>query len=425
MNKNIIKKILVVLFGVALFRIGSHVPVPGIDPYALELLFNNYKGTMLDMFNTFSGGSLKRLSIFAIGIMPYITASIIMFIAGFFVQYIKELKENGASGQIKINRLTRYLTLFIAFFQALGLTSTLMKESVNGLPIVPIADINFQILAILTLVAGTMSVVWICDKITEYGIGSGSSIIIYTGIISGIPQALTGTFELKNTEQITNLTLIVIGVIIFASILFVTLVEKSQKRIKIINSRNKNQSLHQMNDYLPLKVNMAGVMPSVIASSIIVVPLTITQFFAFSDLEILISLNKFLAHGSMGYFVIYGILIFLFAFFFNSLQNNPKDIAKKLSDNGVFIEGFRPGASTEKILKKVMNRLTIIGSTYLLLICLLPEFLVLYWSVPFYFGGTSLLIMVTAALEWQNQISSQMKNVHYNEIENKIKKAFK
>lgn len=425
MNKNIIKKILVVLFGVALFRIGSHVPVPGIDPYALELLFNNYKGTMLDMFNTFSGGSLKRLSIFAIGIMPYITASIIMFISGFFVQYIKELKENGASGQIKINRLTRYLTLFIAFFQALGLTSTLMKESVNGLPIVPIADINFQILAILTLVSGTMSVVWICDKITEYGIGSGSSIIIYTGIISGIPQALTGTFELKNTEQITNLTLIVIGVIIFASILFVTLVEKSQKRIKIINSRNKNQSLHQMNDYLPLKVNMAGVMPSVIASSIIVVPLTITQFFAFSDLEILISLNKFLAHGSMGYFVIYGILIFLFAFFFNSLQNNPKDIAKKLSDNGVFIEGFRPGASTEKILKKVMNRLTIIGSTYLLLICLLPEFLVLYWSVPFYFGGTSLLIMVTAALEWQNQISSQMKNVHYNEIENKIKKAFK
>lgn len=425
MNKNIIKKILVVLFGVVLFRIGSHVPVPGIDPYALELLFNNYKGTMLDMFNTFSGGSLKRLSIFAIGIMPYITASIIMFIAGFFVQYIKELKENGASGQIKINRLTRYLTLFIAFFQALGLTSTLMKESVNGLPIVPIADINFQILAILTLVAGTMSVVWICDKITEYGIGSGSSIIIYTGIISGIPQALTGTFELKNTEQITNLTLIVIGVIVFASILFVTLVEKSQKRIKIINSRNKNQSLHQMNDYLPLKVNMAGVMPSVIASSIIVVPLTITQFFAFSDLELLISLNKFLAQGSMGYFVIYGILIFLFAFFFNSLQNNPKDIAKKLSDNGVFIEGFRPGASTEKILKRVMNRLTIIGSTYLLLICLLPEFLVLYWSVPFYFGGTSLLIMVTAALEWQNQISSQMKNVHYNEIENKIKKAFK
>jgi preprotein translocase subunit SecY len=425
MNKSIIKKILVVLFGVALFRIGSHVPVPGVDPYALELLFNNYKGTMLDMFNTFSGGSLKRLSIFAIGIMPYITASIIMFIAGFFVQYIKELKENGASGQIKINRLTRYLTLFIAFFQALGLTSTLMKESVNGLPIVPIADMQFQLLAILTLVAGTMSVVWICDKITEYGIGSGSSIIIYTGIISGIPQALTGTFELKNTEQLTNLTLIVIGVIIFASILFVTLVEKSQKRIKIVNSRNKNQSLHQMNDYLPLKVNMAGVMPSVIASSIIVIPLTITQFFAFSDLEILSSLNKFLAHGSIGYFIIYGILIFFFAFFFNSLQNNPKDIAKKLSDNGVFIEGFRPGASTEKILKKVMNRLTVIGSTYLLLICLLPEFLVLYWNVPFYFGGTSLLIMVTAALEWQNQISSQMKNVHYNEIENKIKKAFK
>ncbi len=425
MNKSIIKKILVVLFGVALFRIGSHVPVPGIDPYALELLFNNYKGTMLDMFNTFSGGSLKRLSIFAIGIMPYITASIVMFIAGFFVKYIKELKESGASGQIKINRLTRYLTLFIAFFQALGLTSTLMKESVNGLPIVPIADFQFQLLAILTLVAGTMSVVWICDKITEYGIGSGSSIIIYTGIISGIPQALTGTFELKSTEQITNLTLIVIGVIIFASILFVTLVEKSQKRIKIINSRNKNQSLHQMNDYLPLKVNMAGVMPSVIASSIIVIPLTITQFFAFSDLDILASLNKFLAHGSIGYFIIYGILIFFFAFFFNSLQNNPKDIAKRLSDNGVFIEGFRPGASTEKILKKVMNRLTVIGSTYLLIICLLPEFLVLYWNVPFYFGGTSLLIMVTAALEWQNQISSQMKNVHYNEIENKIKKAFK
>lgn len=424
MSKDILKKIFIVLIGIVVFRLGSHVPVPGVDPYTLELMFNNYKGTVLDMFNTFSGGSLKRLSIFAIGIMPYITASIIIFIAGFFVQQIKELKESGAAGQIKINRITRYLTLLIAFFQALGLTSTLMRENVNGLPIVPIADFNFQFIAILTLMAGTMSVVWLCDKITELGIGNGSSIIIYTSIISGIPQALTGTLDLKNNEQITTLTLFVISIIILASVLFVTLVEKGQKRIKIINSKNKNQSLHQVNDYLPFKINMAGVMPSVLASSIIVVPLTIAQWFALSDLEILNSMNKFLEHGTIGYFIIFGLLIFFFAFFFNSLQNNPKDIAKRLSDNGVFIEGFRPGKTTELILKKIMNRITIIGSTYLLLVCLLPEFLVLYWNVPFYFGGTSLLIMVTVALEWQNQISSQMKNVQYNKIEDKIKKAF-
>lgn len=424
MSKDIIKKIFIVLIGIVVFRLGSHVPVPGVDPYTLELMFNNYKGTVLDMFNTFSGGSLKRLSIFAIGIMPYITASIIIFISGFFVQQIKELKESGAAGQIKISRITRYLTLLIAFFQALGLTSTLMRENINGLPIVPVADFNFQFIAIITLMAGTMSVVWLCDKITELGIGNGSSIIIYTSIISGIPQALTGTVDLKNNEQITNLTLFIISIIILASVLFVTLVEKGQKRIKIINSKNKNQSLHQVNDYLPFKVNMAGVMPSVLASSIIVVPLTIAQWFALSDLEILNSMNKFLEHGTIGYFIIFGLLIFSFAFFFNSLQNNPKDIAKRLSDNGVFIEGFRPGKTTELILKKIMNRITIIGSTYLLLVCLLPEFLVLNWNVPFYFGGTSLLIMVTVALEWQNQISSQMKNVQYNKIEDKIKKAF-
>lgn len=424
MSKDIIKKIFIVLIGIVVFRLGSHVPVPGVDPYTLELMFNNYKGTVLDMFNTFSGGSLKRLSIFAIGIMPYITASIIIFISGFFVQQIKELKESGAAGQIKISRITRYLTLLIAFFQALGLTSTLMRENINGLPIVPVADFNFQFIAIITLMAGTMSVVWLCDKITELGIGNGSSIIIYTSIISGIPQALTGTVDLKNNEQITNLTLFIISIIILASVLFVTLVEKGQKRIKIINSKNKNQSLHQVNDYLPFKVNMAGVMPSVLASSIIVVPLTIAQWFALSDLEILNSMNKFLEHGTIGYFIIFGLLIFSFAFFFNSLQNNPKDIAKRLSDNGVFIEGFRPGKTTELILKKIMNRITIIGSTYLLLVCLLPEFLVLNWNVPFYFGGTSLLIMVTVALEWQNQIFSQMKNVQYNKIEDKIKKAF-
>lgn len=425
MNMDILKKILIVLVGVALFRLGSHVPVPGVDPYALELMFNNYKGTVLEMFNTFSGGSLKRLSIFAIGIMPYITASIIMFIAGFFVTFVKELKESGASGQISINRFTRFLTLFIAFFQALALTSTIMKESVNGLPIVPVADFSFQFLAIVSLMGGTMSVVWICDKITEFGLGSGTSIIIYSSIISGIPQALTGTVELNNTEQISNLTLIVIGIIIFASILFVTFVEKGQKRLKTINSRNKNQSLHQVNDYLPFKINMAGVMPSVLASSIIVIPLTITQMFALSDFEILQYLNKFLEHGSVGYFIIFGVLIFSLAFFFNNLQNNPKNIAKKLSDNAVFIDGVRPGKSTEKFLTVIMNRITIIGSTYLLLICLLPEFLVLYWNVPFYFGGTSLLILVTVALEWQNQISSQIKNVQYNKIEDNINKVFK
>jgi preprotein translocase subunit SecY len=426
LNKEIIKKIIFVLFGIAIFRLGSHVPVPGVDPYALELLFNNYKGTMLDVFNTFSGGSLKRLSIFAVGIMPYITASIILYIFGFFVAHLKNLKEAGPSGQLVINRYTRYLTLIIAVFQAFGLTSTIMRETVNGgLPVVPVAGFAFQIGAILTLVAGTMSIVWLSDKITELGIGNGTSIIIYTGIISGLPQALTGTFELVSTEQIQKHILAFILVIVFAAILIATLVEKGQKRIKIVNSRNKNQSLHKVHDYLPFKINMAGVMPSVLATSVMSIPLTIAQFLSFSDLEILANLNKVLAHGTLGYFILFAVLIFGFAFFLNSLQNNPKDVAKKLKDSGVFIEGFRPGDQTQKVLAKIMNRITVLGSTYLLLICLLPEFLVYYWSVPFYFGGTSLLILVSVGLEWQNQISSQMKNVHYNKIEDDIKGVFK
>lgn len=426
LNKEILKKIMFVLFGIAIFRLGSHVPVPGVDPYALELLFNNYKGTMLDVFNTFSGGSLKRLSIFAVGIMPYITASIILYIFGFFVAHLKNLKEAGPSGQLVINRYTRYLTLIIAFFQAFGLTSTIMRETVNGgLPVVPVAGMSFQLGAILTLMAGTMTIVWLSDKITELGIGNGTSIIIYTGIISGLPQALTGTFELAVNEQIQKHILAFIVVIVFAAILFVTLVEKGQKRIKIVNSRNKNQSLHKVHDYLPFKINMAGVMPSVLATSVMSIPLTITQMLSFSDLDILASLNKVLAHGTLGYFILFAFLIFGFAFFLNSLQNNPKDVAKKLKDSGVFIEGFRPGDQTQKVLSKIMTRITIIGSTYLLLVCLLPEFLVYYWSVPFYFGGTSLLILVSVGLEWQNQISSQMKNVHYNKIEDDIKGVFK
>ncbi len=425
-SKDIIKKIIVVLFGLALFRLGSHIPVPGVDPYALELLFNNYKGTMLDVFNTFSGGSLKRLSIFAIGIMPYITASIIIYIFGFFVAHLKVLKESGPSGQITINRYTRFLTLIIAFLQAFGLTSTIMKETVNGgLPVIPVADFAFQASAILTLMCGTMCIVWICDKITELGIGNGTSIIIYAGIISGLPQALTGTVDLASQEQIQKHILVFILFIVFASILFVTLVEKAQKRIKIVNSRNKNQSLHKVHDYLPFKINMAGVMPSVLATSVMSIPLTIAQFLSLSDLEVLSNLNRFIAHGTISYFIIFSLLIFGFAFFLNSLQNNPRDVAKKLKDSGVFIEGYRPGIQTENLLSKIMNRITVIGSSYLLLVCMLPEFLVYYWGVPFYFGGTSLLILVTVALEWQNQIASQRNNVHYDKIENDVKEVFK
>lgn len=419
-NKDLQFKIFIVLLGIALFRLGSHIPVPGVDPYALNLMFKNYEGTVLDMFNTFSGGSLKRMSIFSIGIMPYISASIVIFLAGFFVPHIKMLKESGLSGQITVNKYTRYLTLLIAFFQSLGLTSKLMAENVNGLPIIPVADFTFQLTAILTLMTGTMCVVWICEKITDYGIGNGTSLIIYTSIISGLPQALTGTFELRNTDQLSNLTLVGITIVVLLAILFVVFVEKGQKRIKIVNSKNKNQNLHKVSDYLPFKINMAGVMPPVLASTLILLPTTIGSWIAFSNNESLIKLSQFLAHGSLGYLIIFSLMIFFFAFFFNKLQSNPRDIAKQLKDNGVFIEGFRPGQSTENVLSKIMFRLTIIGSVYLLLICLLPEFLVYYWNVPFYFGGTSLLILVTVALEFQNQVASQLKNVEYNKIEKEI-----
>lgn len=423
-NKDLQFKIFIVLAGIAFFRFGSHIPVPGVDPYALQLMFKNYEGTVLDMFNTFSGGSLKRMSIFSIGIMPYISASIILFLGGFFIPQIKAIKESGLSGQIKINQYTRYLTLVIAFFQALALTSKLMNEHVNGLPIIPNPGFAFQLTAILTLISGTMSVVWLCEKITEFGIGNGTSIIIYTSIVSGLPQALTGTLELRNTEQIQTLTLVIITAVIFAAILFVTLVEKGQKRIKIVNSKTKNQGLHKTSDYLPFKINMAGVMPPVLASTLMLIPTTIGSWFALSNNEVISNINSFIAHGSLGYLVIFSLLIFVLAFLFNRLQNNPKDIAKQLKDNGVFIEGYRPGEQTEKVLSRILNRMTIIGSGYLLLVCLLPEFLVYYWGVPFYFGGTSLLILVTVALDWQNQISSQLRTVAYTNYENEVKDVF-
>ena len=422
-NKDLMKKITVVFVGLLLFRMGSHIPVPGVDPVALSLMFDQYSGTLLDMFNTFSGGSLKRLSLFSIGVMPYISASIILQVLTMFSPAFKEIKNDGLKGQIKISQYTRYLTILLGTFQAIGLTQTLKSQVVNGLPIIPDPSIIFQVLAVATLLAGTMSLVWIGEKITEYGIGNGLSLIIFASIISNIPMSISGTIDLVNNGELSTVFAILVLCIIVSTLLIVITIEKSQRRIPVANSRSNGKHSHK--SFLPFKVNMAGIMPPIIASSLMLLPSTLGAWLASTtDSSIFQKIGAMLSHGSYVYLIVFTALVIFFSYLFNSVQHNPHETAKKLKESGTFIEGFRPGEQTGKYLSGMMGRLTFIGSIYLAAVCIIPEILIYSWNIPFYFGGTSILIMVMVALEWQNQIKSQMRGKSYNKIKDDVNKGF-
>jgi len=407
------------LLALIVYRIGAHVPVPGIDPITLKELFDSQESSVLGMFNMFSGGSLSRFSIFALGIMPYISASIIMQLGTVAIPYLEALKKEGESGRRKITQYTRYGTLALALVQSYGISVALQSQP--GLVIHPGSMFIFT--TVITLVTGTIFLMWLGEQITERGIGNGISLIIFAGIAAGLPSAIGGTLDLVSTGSMHFL--VALGIFIAAAFVtaFVVFVEKGQRRI-LVNyaKRQVGQKVYGgQNSHLPLKLNMAGVIPPIFASSIILFPATLAGWFA-SDESIvwLKDISAALSPGQPAYVIIYAVMIIFFCFFYTALVFNPKETSDNLKKSGAFIPGIRPGEQTTRYIERIMLRLTLIGSIYVTLVCLLPEFLILKWNVPFYFGGTSLLIIVIVTMDFMSQIQSHIMSSQYDSL---LKKA--
>ena len=400
------------------YRIGTYIPVPGIDPNALQNFFEEQSGTILSMFNMFSGGALERLSIFALGIFPYISCSIVMQMASVTIPTLKELKKEGESGRRKITQYTRYGTVFLAAFQSFGASIALQNQGVVVNP-----GFNFLFTACVTLVTGTMFLMWLGEQITERGIGNGISMIILASIISGLPSAIGGTLELANTGEISSALVLILLMLVIAVTTFVVFVESGQRRIPV-NYAKKQQGRRMMqgqSTHLPFKINMSGVIPPIFASSIILFPATIASWFGTSEgFDWLQDIAATLAPGQPVYILLYAGLIMFFCFFYTSLVFDSKDTADNLQRSGAFMPGIRPGRQTAEYIDKVLTRLTFWGGLYIMLVCLIPEFMILYFRVPFYFGGTSLLIIVVVAMDFMAQLQALMMSKQYEGL---MKKA--
>lgn len=417
------QRLLFLLGALIVFRIGAHVPVPGINPDALAAMFDQQKGTILDMFNMFSGGALQRLTIFALGVMPYISASIIMQLLTVVVPSLEQLKKEGESGRRKITQYTRYGTLVLATFQAVGIAVALQSQKVGTMSVVIDPGFGFIFTAALTLVAGTIYLMWLGEQITERGIGNGISMIIFAGIVSGLPSAIGGTLELSRVGELSVFTVIVLMLLSLAVTAFVIFVEKGQRRITV-NYAKRQQGRHMVagqTTHLPLKLNMAGVIPPIFASSIILFPATIASWFANTEgMDWLKTLASAMSPGQPVYVILYAVAIVFFCFFYTALVFNSKDTADNLKRSGALIPGIRPGEHTAKYIDGVLSRLTMVGAIYITAVCLLPEFLILYWNVPFYFGGTSLLIIVIVIMDFMAQVQAHLMSVQYEGL---MKKA--
>ncbi|MFZ1851858.1 MAG: preprotein translocase subunit SecY [Nitrosomonas sp.] len=409
------KRLWFLLLALIVYRIGAHVPVPGIDPIVLKDLFQSQESGVLGMFNMFSGGALSRFSIFALGIMPYISASIIMQLGTVAVPYLETLKKEGESGRRKIAQYTRYGTLLLALVQSYGISIALQAQS--GLVINPGG--MFVLTTVVTLVTGTMFLMWLGEQITERGVGNGISLIIFAGIAAGLPSAIGGTLDLVSTGSmhfLVALTIFVIAGLITGLVVFV---EKGQRRLPINYAKRQvgRKVYGGQSSHLPLKLNMAGVIPPIFASSIILFPATLTGWFADAQsMTWLKDLSGALSPGQPIYVLLYSLMIVFFCFFYTALVFNPKETADNLKKSGAFVPGIRPGDLTTRYIEKVMLRLTLIGSLYVTLVCLLPEFLILKWNVPFYFGGTSLLIIVIVTMDFMAQIQSHVMSSQYDSL---------
>ena len=417
------QRLLFVLGALIVFRIGTFIPVPGIDPNVLSTLFEQQQGSILGVFNMFSGGALGRMSMFALGIMPYISASIIMQLLAVTVPSLEQIKKEGEAGRRKIAMYTRYFTLVLATFQSIGIATALQTQSVGADALVINPGFTFVFTAAITLVTGTMFLMWLGEQVTERGIGNGISIIIFAGIVAGLPTAIGGTLELVRTGELHTLATIFLFALAVLVTAFVIFVERGQRRITVnYAKRQQGRRLYAaQSSHLPLKLNMAGVIPPIFASSIILFPATMGSWVGQNEgMEWLQDIASVLSPGQPIYVMLYAIAIIFFCFFYTALQFNARDTADNLKKSGAFIPGIRPGDQTAKYIDKVMTRLTFVGALYITLVCLLPEFLILYWNVPFYFGGTSLLIIVVVVMDFMAQIQSHLMSHQYEGI---MKKA--
>jgi preprotein translocase subunit SecY len=417
------QRLLFVVGALVVFRVGTFIPVPGIDPVALAALFDAQRGTILDMFNMFSGGALERFSIFAIGIMPYISAAIIVQLMSHVEPRLKELRKEGEAGRRKITRYTRYFTVVLATFQALGVAIALESQRAGTFPVVIEAGWGFRVTAVATLVSGTVFLMWLGEQISERGIGNGISIIIFAGIVAGLPGAIGGTLELARTGELHVLLVLLIIVITLSVTGFVVFVERGQRRITVNYAKRQvgRRMYAGQSSHLPLKLNMAGVIPPIFASSIILFPATLGGWFGSAEgMGWLRDLSTTLSPGQPLYIMFYASAIIFFCFFYTALVFDPKETAENLKKSGAFIPGIRPGDQTARYIDTVMTRLTLWGASYITAVCLLPEFLILQWNVPFYFGGTSLLIIVVVTMDFMAQVQAHMMSHQYEGL---LKKA--
>lgn len=406
------------LGALVVFRIGSFIPVPGIDPEQLKNLFDSQSGGILGMFNMFSGGALSRASVFALGIMPYISASIIVQLLTVVSPQLEALKKEGEAGRRKITQYTRYGTVFLALFQSLGISIALESQ---GVVIDP--GMGFRITAVTTLTAGTMFLMWLGEQITERGIGNGISILIFAGIAAGLPSAVSGTLELTRTGafSIPLVLLLFVGAILVIGL--VVFVERGQRKILVNYAKRQvgKMVVGGQSSHLPLKLNMAGVIPPIFASSIILFPATIAGWFgANPSMTWLKDIGAVLSPGQPIHMLLYAMAIIFFCFFYTALVFNPKETAENLKKSGAFVPGIRPGDQTARYIDKVMTRLTLVGAIYITLVCLLPEVLIAKWNVPFYFGGTSLLIIVVVTMDFMAQVQAYVMSHQYESL---LKKA--
>ena len=413
------RRIWFLLGALMVYRIGAHIPVPGIDPHRLAELFQGQQGGILGIFNLFSGGALSRFTLFALGIMPYISSSIIMQLMAIAVPSLEQLKKEGEAGRRKITQYTRYGTVALALFQGLGIAVAL--ESQAGLVLGP--GVIFRLVTVTTLVTGTMFLMWLGELITERGIGNGISIIIFGGIAAGLPHALGGLFELVRTGAMHPVTALFICALVVLVTSFVVFVERGQRKILVNYAKRQvgNKVYGGQSSHLPLKLNMSGVIPPIFASSIILFPATAAGWFGSSEgMTWLKDIAATLSPGQPIYVMLYALAIVFFCFFYTALVFNSKETADNLKKSGAFVPGIRPGEQTSRYIDKILMRLTLIGAVYVTLVCLLPEFLILKWNVPFYFGGTSLLIIVVVTMDFMSQVQAYVMSHQYESL---LKKA--
>jgi preprotein translocase subunit SecY len=413
------RRLIFLLLALIVYRIGTHIPVPGINPDQLTQLFKGQQGGILSLFNMFSGGALSRFSIFALGIMPYISASIIMQLMSYVVPSMEALKKEGEAGRRKITQYTRYGTLGLAIFQSMGIALAL--ESSAGLVNAP--GFVFRLTAMVSLTAGTMFLMWLGEQITERGLGNGISIIIFSGIAAGLPSSIGGLLELVRTGAMSIIIALLIVVLVALVTYFVVFVERGQRKILVNYARRQvgNKVYGGQSSHLPLKLNMAGVIPPIFASSIILLPSTVVSWFSAGErMNWLKDISAALSPGQPIYVMLYAVAIIFFCFFYTALVFNSRETADNLKKSGGFIPGIRPGDQTARFIDKILLRLTFAGAIYITFVCLLPEFLILKYNVPFYFGGTSLLIIVVVTMDFMAQVQNYLMSQQYESL---LKKA--